>query len=413
MVPFLKKDILQLKNDRIALVLMLIMPLILIVILGFALSNAFRGVPDDIKIAIIDQDSLESDLDILQERLTNELPPDVVKQLVSLAPDVSVPDLFIKEVLQDESLQESIELEFVNDIEAARNEKEFAAVIVIPNEYRLSMWEQLFFGESNEHVDITLFKNSEESLRANIVESLVDHFFYEMQVQTILNRHDLQKMRKELTPESVVVQRGVESITSFEYYTIGMSVMFVLFTAGIMANYAVEEKKTHVFGRMLLANISRGKYLLSKWVTTTILAFMQMVLLFIVTSIFFAVQWHNLTGIFLITLALSIAVGGISVLLTTVNFSLNSDKASNVFQMVLISILAFVGGSMVPLKEMSPMLGMIGDLTPNGRAMTGYLHIMQGNDVSGVINTIIILGFIGIACFVIAAILFPRKGALS
>ena len=413
MGAFFKKDLLQLKDDRVAFALMILMPLVLIAILGFALANDFRGVPDDIRIAIVDDDPKEAALSQLEDRLTDEFPSETVTQLMAMAPDVSAPDLLIEEVLQDEALDESIELEFVSNVMAARDNKDYAAVIAIPNGYRLYMWENMFIGHSDNDMALSLYTNSEESVRASIVEALVDHFFYEMQLQTVLNSKDALHLREDLMPNSAVVQRGVESITSFEYYTLGMSVMFVLFTAGITAGYALQEKKTHVFARILLANTPRGKYLFSRWVTTSSIVFLQLLLLFVVTSLVFNVEWRNLTATFLMTLALCIAVGGVGTLLTAVNFSMNSETASNVFQIFLISLMAFVGGSMVPVKEISPLLGQIGDLTPNGRALTGYLQIMQGHGVSEIVDTLVVLCCFGVGCFMLAVILFPRKGALS
>ena len=278
MGAFFKKDLLQLKDDRVAFALMILMPLVLIAILGFALANDFRGVPDDIRIAIVDDDPKEAALSQLEDRLTDEFPSETVTQLMAMAPDVSAPDLLIEEVLQDEALDESIELEFVSNVMAARDNKDYAAVIAIPNGYRLYMWENMFLGHADNDVALSLYTNSEESVRASIVEALVDHFFYEMQLQTVLNSKDALHLREDLMPNSAVVQRGVESITSFEYYTLGMSVMFVLFTAGITAGYALQEKKTHVFARILLANTPRGKYLFSRWVTTSSIVFLQLLL---------------------------------------------------------------------------------------------------------------------------------------
>lgn len=413
MGPYFKKDLLQIKNDRVALAIMLLMPLVLIVILGFSLAHNFRAIPDDIRIAVVDQDSEEVALSDLEDRLTKELPRETAAGLLAVAPDISAPDLLIEEVLQDESLRESIEIEFVTDVEAARDNDAYTAVIVIPSGYRLHTWEHMFLGDSDDAVALSLYTNSEEMVRSSVVESLVDHFFYELQLQTVLSGTEAEHMRADLTPESNVVHRGVEPITSFEYYTFGMGVMFVLFTAGIIANYAITEKKTHVFARMLLANTSRGKYLISKWLTTVLIVFIQLLLLFVVTSLLFDIDWRNLTAIFLVTLALSIAIGGIGSLLTSVNFSLNSQVASNVFQLFFTSIMGFVGGSMFPKGHISPLLGRIGDFTPNGRALTSYLHILQGHGVAEILDSLVILCCFGASCFVLAAILFPRKGALS
>ena len=171
MGPYFKKDLLQLSDDRVALALMLLMPLVLIAILGFSLQHSFHSVPDDIRIAVVDRDSQEAALTKLEERLSEEMPKEKVEELLAVAPDISAPDLLIEHVLQDDSLQDSIEIEFVSDVEAARDNDAYAAVIEIPRGYRLYMWEHMFLGTSDHSVALSLFTNSEEAVRSTIGQS--------------------------------------------------------------------------------------------------------------------------------------------------------------------------------------------------------------------------------------------------
>lgn len=80
MGPYFKKDLLQLSDDRVALALMLLMPLVLIAILGFSLQHSFHSVPDDIRIAVVDRDSQEAALTKLEERLSEEMPKEKVEE---------------------------------------------------------------------------------------------------------------------------------------------------------------------------------------------------------------------------------------------------------------------------------------------------------------------------------------------
>src|SRR5690625_6912958 len=52
-----------------------------------------------------------------------------------------------------------------------------------------------------------------------------------------------------------------EPVDAKEYYTIGMAVMNVLFIASTIGSYAYREKRTHVFNRIIVADIPRWKYL--------------------------------------------------------------------------------------------------------------------------------------------------------
>src|SRR5690625_6218935 len=46
-----------------------------------------------------------------------------------------------------------------------------------------------------------------------------------------------------------------EPVDAKEYYTIGMAVMNVLFIASTIGSYAYREKRTHVFNRIIVADI--------------------------------------------------------------------------------------------------------------------------------------------------------------
>ena len=61
---------------------------------------------------------------------------------------------------------------------------------------------------------------------------------------------------------------------------------------------------------MLLANTSRWKYLTSRGLTTVWIVFLQLLLLFVVTSLVFNIEWGNLAAVLLLSIALSVAVGG-------------------------------------------------------------------------------------------------------
>ena len=51
-------------------------------------------------------------------------------------------------------------------------------------------------------------------------------------------------------------------ISTKSYYAVGMAVMNVLFMASAISGITFLEKKSHVFDRVILANVSRWVYLL-------------------------------------------------------------------------------------------------------------------------------------------------------
>src|SRR5699024_10603768 len=138
-----------------------------------------------------------------------------------------------------------------------------------------------------------------------------------------------------------------------------------------------------------------------------------LLIIFLVSRVLFNVTWENLGGFFLVTLALSFAVGGISVLLTAINYRLSSEIATNLFQTIIISIFAFLGGSFFPIGDLSEYIQFIGNFTPNGASFSAYLVMLRGNDIASIMNYIFYLLGFTFVLLIIAVISFPKRSRLS
>src|SRR5690606_29526492 len=73
---------------------------------------------------------------------------------------------------------------------------------------------------------------------------------------------------------------AVEPISSFQYYTIGMAVMFALFVSGLISAMAYTEKKQFVFDRILLSNHHPFTYLSGKLISAAVITLCQFFILF-------------------------------------------------------------------------------------------------------------------------------------
>ena len=151
-----------------------------------------------------------------------------------------------------------------------------------------------------------------------------------------------------------------EKITSSTYYTFSMAVMFILYLAGTLASQAFIEKDTHIFDRIVISSSTPFQYLCSIIVSTIILAIIQIALLFTFSYVLFGLTFENIKLYFILTLSLAIVVGGISALLSSINYRFNSAEASNIFSSGIVAILAFFGGSYFNISSLSPVLAKIG-----------------------------------------------------
>ncbi|WP_059104567.1 ABC transporter permease [Shouchella shacheensis] len=414
MGPLLKKDWLQIVDDRTALFSLIAMPLVLIAILGFSLSGSFNSTTDTVRLAVVDEGHYEEAIENWQEQLQQAgLPAETETELLKVASELSVPELLLEDVLQEEEVASFLEVSHVETVDAARENDEFAAVLQIPSGYRLEMWEQLLLDTEAISEGLSLYTNSERSYSASVIETILDEFFYELSLQSVLAQSGETESRETLGTGGRITQHQEEPITSFDYYAVSMSVMFMLIVSVFVASYAMQEKRSHVFARVLLANTSGLDYLTSKWLMTTIVGVVQLCVLFGFSRVVFGVEWGNLAGFFLVTLTFSASVGGIGTLLTAINFRLNSEKASSIFQVFLFSIFAFIGGNWFPVEQLSTTIARIGSWTPNGRGLNVYLQVLQGAPVTEVAHSLLILCGFAIVLVGLACLVFPRRGDLQ
>ena len=78
--------------------------------------------------------------------------------------------------------------------------------------------------------------------------------------------------------------------------------MFVLYTAGYMSQVALKEKKSGVLERTLLAQVPMWKFLMSKWLSASVVVIIQVLLLYGYAAIAFQIYWPDLFSFLLVTI---------------------------------------------------------------------------------------------------------------
>ena len=202
-----------------------------------------------------------------------------------------------------------------------------------------------------------------------------------------------------------------EPVSTKSYYAIGMAVMNVLFIASAISGITFLEKKSHVFDRVILANVSRWVYFIAVFISGSIFALLQLLIIFGFSWALFGINWSNLTFFLIVTIALALSVGGISVLLTAISYRLNSEIISNFFSSILVTLLSFLGGSFYPIGDSSKTIQRLGGFTPNGAGMSAYMAILRGDGFSDFSQHVLFLILFAAACYRDCGISFPKRGA--
>lgn len=389
------------------------LPLILIVILGISLGSFMNDEIIEItaKVGLIEHTDEDEQLERFIQDVEHTNLPEVEQQIII----ESVREFSLISILKNDVLNSMGDIIEVDEMTTADKvtvlkDDSYAAIIEVPTDFTLAVLNYMFFGEG-EMESIIIHENNSREIGANVVKSVI-HSFEEnvslasfaskQQIDPSIIHFDKQFGEKRLIGET-------RAINSKEYYTIGMAVMNVLFVASAISLFAFLEKQSQVFNRIIISNVSRWTYFTGIFLSAMLFAFLHLLIVFGFSWLVFKVSWPILP-FFVVTAFIAMAVGGLAVLLTAVTYRLNSESAINFFGTVLVGLMAFMGGSFFPLGDLSDIIGIIGNYTPNGAGMTVYMSILRGEGLVENGTHLIYLGVFTLSLLMIAVLSFPKRG---
>lgn len=416
LLAFLRKDLLLQLRDLKELALILLMPMILIGILGLALGQFIAGGPVqlDIEVALVQADDPAAGRAEFTRRLAQaEMPLPQRVALAAAALGIE-PREMVDTLLSSPELAELMTIHELPADEAHTRlaADEVQAVITVPAGFTADTLSGMLLAEGGGQLAVDLSEAS--PLRAGIVNDIVTAFAREVSFQSALSQELLGPPPAPAsltgTVEEVAVGRGVSPVA---FYTFGMATMFALFVAGSISGRAYLERAHFTFERVLMSGAKPLAFLLSKTLAGAVIAFFQVMTLFVAATLLLgafrgqpAEFWFGSAGI---AAALALAVGALGALVTSINFRSNNQAMSNVFNSVVVTLLAVLGGSFFPVEDSGSLLGIIGGFTPNGAALNGFLDAAKGFGPPAYGPDMVRMLVGGAVLLAVAVALFPRK----
>jgi ABC-2 type transport system permease protein len=186
-----------------------------------------------------------------------------------------------------------------------------------------------------------------------------------------------------------------------------MTVLFVFLTAQTTAQSVYDEKKIGSFRRLLAAPISKSSLMSGKMLPNYVTVILQVIVIF-----FAAVFICPLLGLEAITLgndplALALLILAVALCSTALGALISAVARTEAqiggLSTVLLWVMAFLGGTIVPLFLFSDALAAIGKITPQYWAVTGFYDLMvRGLTMADVGDSILALLGFSLAFFIIA-----------
>lgn len=196
-----------------------------------------------------------------------------------------------------------------------------------------------------------------------------------------------------------VVGQNHEDMISF--YAAAIGVMFLLFTASGAAGALLDEAESGTLDRVLSSRVTMTSLLLGKVAYNSVLAFTQLVVMFLWGWAVFKLDfWTHIPGFLVMGVCTAVAVASFGMLLASV---CGTRAQLGALSTLVILVMSSIGGSMFPRFLMPEGMQKAGLLTINAWAIDGFTKIFWRDEpVSHLWPQVAVLLGIAVVLFAIA-----------
>ncbi|MCP5078571.1 MAG: ABC transporter permease [Psychromonas sp.] len=379
----LLKEFLLVFRDKHALAALFIMPAVFILIMSLALKDVFNEHKAMLDISLFDQDS-------------SSLSQALVKQIQDNR-------LITSTVLEQAALQ-SVDKQAVQ------------FMVVIPKG----------FAEQGEALQVAAAADVSQSVlllfKAQMMQMLMQQKFDDINQQ----QQSAAKLHKQPIPESIefneaqLLEVRYSSLADDKKPTstqqsVPSWIVFALFFVIIpMSTIFISERKQNTLMRLTAMNITIPALFAGKIIPYMLINQVQ-VWLMICVGIFIVPLFgadaltigDSISALVILSLALSLAAIGLSILIATV---VDSVEQATTIGGILNVLLGAIGGVMVPKFVMPAFMQEFANVSPMSWGLEGFLDLfLRNGNISDIVNESLALALFGLISLLIAAIIFKIK----
>ena len=402
------KDLRVVLRDRVALMFIFLMPIVLIMILSFALGGMFAEESisiGTINVAVVDDDN---------------------------APEAAY-ESSLYALLDNEDIAAFLDYQVMDaaQAQAKLDNREADVIITIPKGFHEGVTQALAGTQASQQLSVVGSPNS--TLKAGIAASIITSYTDTLSrlsadmallMETIsqsggmtaqtMARLDIASFMRQLAnaPTVDISYEGVaarKALSSFSYYSIAITCMFVLYSAGQGSGFLYTESEERTLQRLSAAGVSRRKLLIGKCVAVFLLCLLQLTVLLGFSSLVFGLDWGNPLVFLAISACVAVSVTGLGALLMVLVYRAGNPSIGNVFQSMIVQVFALLGGSFLPLAMLPAVFSTLALFTPNGLAVIAYTGNVSGAPLSEILPYMAGNVGLGIVLFIIGTALFPRE----
>lgn len=368
------KEIKQNIRDRKAMIMMILFPIVIITILGTALSDMFAG------------RNVFKDTRVLYTVTGNNEEAKAFKSLIDKSKDLDI--TFIKAKDKNEG------------INSVKSNKKASAYINIDE-------------KSN---SIKLYKNDRFNFNASYVESILNTFIgkYNLAFEIAkVNPSALKSLNDNSKPNftnvvSLTVQKKQKAI---DYYAVTMLTLIIMYGAMSSSSSVINERTMKTGTRILTTPAKKTEVLFGRVLGNFLITVAQVSVVFLFSRYVLKTNWGdatNIPGILAVLfsevfMAVSLGIG--------VAFIVKSEYVNSVISSI-IPVIVLLGGCYFPLEQFnSKLLNVLSNISPLKWINDAIFQAIYNNNLSVIPKAVLISLTAGII-FIVTSSLLYRKEAI-
>lgn len=327
-------------RDIRTLVFMLAFPIVLMLVLGTALTGAFN---DEIAI---------DDMDVLYDNTNNSL----TQPFAAFTKDLAETGIHFKPVKDDMDGKELVKQ-----------------------------------GKADGYVSINssgfhLFVNDQHSIEGSILQGILASFVDRYNLVTEITKVAPEKAESVFSASSKHdyiddhALRPKQQPSSMDYYAIVMTTMIALYSAMSGSQLMSHERTRRTASRLMIAPIHKHDIFIGKVLGSIVINMACITLIVIFSKLVFHANWGDDLGlVFLVLLtevifAVSFGLG--------VSFLIKSPAGPTMVIMIVVQLVSFFGGAYFPIENPEGILKVISNLSPLTLENKAVFNLVYGSDVS-------------------------------
>jgi ABC-2 type transport system permease protein len=395
MLKLFKKDLILFFHDKRSVIIAFLLPIILITLFAFAYGStgAYNGRSQPVNLLVTDLDRSPGSKEILF-RIDSLDDIRVIASDSTEARELVVKGKYVSALIIHKGFQDSLNTGNASLLELVYDRSREMEIGIL----RQDLISLLISSTS----EIVMKKNFEKYLRELFPgsENMINGNFF-----SALPKNDRKRQSIKWTP--IVGVKNDISLGLIQAVA-GTAILMLLFSVAGVGSSILEEKENGTIHRLLSSPLNSSAILYSKMLFAFFISVIQLSLMFIFAWLAFNLDLSvNFPALILMILSTSFAVSSLGIFLAAV--AKTRLQAQNI-STIIILVMSAIGGSMIPLFIMPPILQKIALISVNYWGIQGFYDIFwRSLPLKEILPKILVLVSFGIVVTYASILLFRKR----